>query len=292
MRIVTVKGEFYAPTLSAQLNINNVLLTDMGEMTSPITLPGTAHNLALVENSQREDAYYKPLSDLDVILIDGLVHQKCNLGIHSANEEDGISCTLYLDTGGFYSRINDMKLSGLNWPILKCPNFDTSTLDDRRQWLIDIMEYQYNNQSSDYPFGIVPVETSKNCSYNNENGATIDNEFLALNQLAEYATIIEGNESIHVCRIEHLRGSASISIKVDSNNIIIEKGYGITPFLKLDYILNFIFSELGYEYDKSKMSAYIQDYYDKILLYNNVADAIYSGKLTYSQLFPDITIIS
>jgi hypothetical protein len=75
----------------------------------------------------------------------------------------------------------------------------------------------------------------------------------------------------------------------DSDILITEPvGYGVTPFLKLNYVLKEIFRYLGYELQPSFFST--NPDYNKMVVLNNTADAILKGTIDYSQLLPDTTI--
>ena len=151
MRIISNNIDFDLPTgFAAEFTRNNVMLTDAGEQTAPITLPGTPKNLKLVQNSDRLDNYYKPLTDLTVTVIDGLMNRQCNMGIHTANEVDGISCTLYFDSGDFYSVTYNKKLASLPWVIIKpslninnplyLENNTLDTPENRVKWCINLLK--------------------------------------------------------------------------------------------------------------------------------------------------------
>lgn len=184
MQIISNNIDFELPTdFAAELTRNNVMLTDAGEQTSPITLPGVPNNLKLVQNSDRLDNYYKPLSDLTVTVIDGLMNRQCNMGIHSANEVDGISCTLYFETGSFYSKVAEKKLASLPWKIIKPslnPTYPThlennapDTLENRVKWCINKLKYQYTHKTSEDWFKIFPVLTTQEYTWKFNRIATI-----------------------------------------------------------------------------------------------------------------------
>jgi hypothetical protein len=64
----------------------------------------------------------------------------------------------------------------------------------------------------------------------------------------------------------------------------------MTPFLKLRYVIDFLFESFGYTTNMTALSAFSFRYANKTLLINNVADAIYGGILNCKQLVPDVTI--
>jgi hypothetical protein len=64
-------------------------------------------------------------------------------------------------------------------------------------------------------------------------------------------------------------------------------GHNITPFLKLDYVLNQIFTFFGYTLDTSLLQA--NPHYSDLTVLNNCADAIVTGTLLFSNLVPTCT---
>jgi hypothetical protein len=305
MRIQTSTGiDFDLPTgFAAELSRYNVLLSDAGEQTAPITLPGTPKNLQMVGYSDRIDNVYKPLTDLDVTVIDGLFHRQCNLGIHTANAVDGISCTIYLDSGEFYSKVGSTRMQWLSWPEWKSPSFDTQTLAQRVQYLIDLFKAEYDTPTDSSIYGITPVQTSQTFKWrvNKRDAAnavysdTIE-EVFNLNDFEKYQAdyfqfIVEDPNELGYTdkRINKFAGEFTQTQIVDSADTNISLGYGMTPFLKINYVLETIFEHFGFTLDKQTLISHIGTY-EKICVLNNVADAIYSGILKFKQLVPDVTI--
>jgi hypothetical protein len=295
MRIISNGIDFDLPTgFAAELSRYNVLLSDAGEQTAPITLPGTPKNLKLVGYSDRMDNVYKPLTDLDVTVIDGLFHRQCNLGIHTANAVDGISCTIYLGTGEFYSKVGNTRLNWLGWPVWKSPSFDTQTLAQNVQYLINILKAEYNTATTTSIFGIRPVVTTQEYTWimnvKLPNGSAPDKEvpgLLVLNGFEKNQVELDLNGSEYIERFE---GEFNQRMLINEATVPLTLGYGMTPFLKLRYVLEFILGEFGYTFDMSDLTDLSPNFRDKTLLINNVADAIYSGILNIKQLVPDVTI--
>ncbi len=297
MIIQTETGvHFDLPTeLEMELTRYNVLLCDIGEQTAPITLPGSPHNLKLIGYSNRIDSLLKPLTDLTVLVSDGLFVRWCNMGIHTANEEEGISCTLYFESGDFYSVVGNTRLIWLVWPIIKHPIFDTVSLEIRKTYLIDLLKAEYNTPSVDSKFGIAAVGTTQSFTWRvnkKDSSGTITSvditEAFILNDFEKY----QYDYQVPVFTLELVNRFAGefqqVQI-VDSATVNIARGYGMTPFLKLSYVLQFIFERFGYGFDKQSVIGCISQF-DKICMLNNVADAIYSGILNFKQLLPDVTI--
>lgn len=301
MRIQTTEGkDFQLPAgFAAEYNLYNVLLCDAGEQTAPLTLPGIPENLELVGWSNRIDNEYKPFTDLKVLVSDGLMARWCNMGIHSATRKEGISCTLYFAIAEFYSRAGTRKLASLAWPTYMSPTYTSQTLTQRVQYLINLLKAQYSSPTDSAIFGVRPVATTKECTWKfskhvrtGEVGTyVVENVkgLLILNGFEKWQSSIDfkSEETKNLTVFEGEFPQIQIENDVD---IPLTLGYGMTPFLKLRYVLEFIFSSFGYTVDMSRVTD-ITDYYQhRIFLLNNVADAIYGGKLEVKQLVPDVTI--
>jgi hypothetical protein len=167
MRIISKDNiDFVLPAgFAAELTKYNVLLSTAGEQTQPITLPPDPVNMKLIGYSNRLDAYYKPLTDLEVLVSDGLFHRWCNMGIHSADDEDGISCTLYFASGQFYSLMAGKKLASLAWPTIKSPTYAADSLTQRVQYLIDLLKSEYQTPTTNALFNVTAVLSSQEYTY-------------------------------------------------------------------------------------------------------------------------------
>jgi len=291
MRIITEKGEFESVP-EAELSRYNLLLSAAGDQTAPMTIPGTPNNLKLIGWSDRADAYYKPLTNISVTVIDSLIIRRCNLGVITADETNGISCTLYFEAGSFYSLIEDNKLNALSWPKIKHADFDAVDLTTRVQYIIGLMKDQYLNNLDSVDFRVIPFPTTQSYTWYERYPYITDtyDGLLVLNNFynGKYFDTLKFDDN-HNHTLKLFQGEFEQIIKENDAPVTLSLGYGMTPFLKLKYVLEFLFSEYGYSMDASELETVITKYPDIVVL-NNVADAICGGILDYSQLVPDMTI--
>jgi len=306
MRIISNGIDFDLPSdFAVELTKYNEMLSDAGEQTAPVTIPDSPKNLKLCGYANRLDGYYKPMSDIDVMAVDGISSRLANLSINNPDVSAGINCTLYFGIANFYSRIKNKNLIGLNWGEVKHPNYATVSDEMRVNYLVALLKEIYETPANDgnNRFGVVPVLTSqeftwrKNVLQSNETSYAIEDVpgLLILNGFEQHQTIIpQALDDYYVA--ERFEGEFDQVMIQDSAVISIGKGYGMTPFLKLRYILQTIFGQYGYEVDLSEIDNYLlattenTTSLNNFLLLNNVADAIYGGKLEIKQLLPDIKI--
>lgn len=288
MRIIAKEGEFILPSdFQIATKKTNVFLSKAGEQTQPLTLPAVPENLKLIGMSQRIDSFYKPLSNVSVIVEDGLNSLPANLGIHFV-DKSGISATLYFGTAEFYSVVDERMLNSIPWPMVSAPA--GGDLDDAVNYIID---YIKANKGGD-EFRVCPVATTEKTTFRitknqwtNPQVLDVESIFI-LNWHEQYQTALDlysGQDILSTFQGEYYQQIIS------NNNVInVGLGYGITPFLKLSYVLKHVFQAYGYDFnDRSIEDEFQNDYVDMIIL-NNVADAIYGGQLRYAQLLPDMKI--
>lgn len=281
MRIISADGEFNMPDeFKTQLVKTNVFITDDAELSNTITLPPTQNNLRLIYYSNRLDNKYKPVSDIDVIVIDGIDVTKCLLNVINSDEEDGIQCTLYFSSSQFYSRTDGVKLSSLTWPTVKSPNYASETLSQRVSWLVDLLTEEFKNPSSDY-FFVAPLKTAETFQYS--VGGAVETRNFYLNGFHRWNILdFSGDPGIE---LNVLEGSSSHVLVIDGANVSVTKGYGMTVFLKLQYVLEHIFETYGYSLVNN-----FRPTWQITCVINTVADAIYAGVLKFGQLLPETTI--
>lgn len=286
MRIIAAAGEFDLPlNFETQITKYNVMLTSVGDQSNPITLPSTANNLKLVGYSNRLDAAYKPISDIAITFINEINVRPANLGVHTADEVDGISCTLYIGTGDFYSKVGNTRLTWLAWPTVKSPNYVNESDEERVDYLISLLKNQFTNPIADANFKVEPVATSLEVEWYDEGVSR--KRPLVLNGFEDYYWSLpaSGTVDINIFHGEYVHQS------LESSDVIsYGKGYGMTPFLKLEYVLRFIFEKFGYTFDGSEINVLSERILKDTVILNNVADAIYTGVLKYKQLLPDMLI--
>ena len=143
---INYNGENFdlAPNFSVTMLLTNPLISTRGEQTPAFTLPASDKNLRMTGYSNRIDNLYKPLTDIRVLVTDGMFCRWCNMSFNSIpNKRDGINVTLYLGTGEFYSLMSDKMLSSLPWPVIVLK--DDPRLSYKVDYLIDLLKAQYDN---------------------------------------------------------------------------------------------------------------------------------------------------
>ena len=289
MRILTANGEFNLPVdFAAELSLYNIMLTDTGNQTLPVTLPPSPNNLRLIGYSHRIDSTFKPLKDIPVVVQEGISSSSANMGINSVDNEEGISCTLYLGTGEFYSLINKRMLQSLSWPEIKSPAYSTESLSQRVLYLVNLLKGEYLTPTPDCNFKIAPLATDKKVT--EKRNTTNYTGLLILNAFENDTSNTLNFNGTTEDYLDKFKGERYQIFVEDGANITCTYGYGMTPFLKLKFVIEFIFSEFGYAVDTFNLEYEMTNYATDICIENNIVDAIYTGILKFKQIVPDVTV--
>lgn len=298
MRIITTKGEFDMPRFpDVRHTIYNLMLSSAGEQTAPLTLPSSDNNLFLLDYPDRADNIYKPMQEIDVVVQSGLISRRANMVINDVDISEGISVTIYLSAGDFYSRIQGIKLSSLNWPAVKSPTYEADTPLQRVTYLINLLKQELNAPGTSTQFRVVPVITSSEATYKvYRQKADLSWEYkditrkVELNGYEKYQHPLDFSGSGYDT-LDTLEGEFTHTHVNNGVSVAIARGYGMTPFLRISYVLQHIFNHFGYTVDFETIAGELgYDTFAPASLVNTVADAIYSGLLNYSQLVPSCDV--
>lgn len=294
MKIETSRGCFDLPeNFQIELSLVSQILTDEGDKSLPVTFPPTDHNLMLVYFSHRVDAKYKPIKRLLAGLTIDAWNSQCEIVIHNVNQEDGIECSLYINRGHFYARAEGIMMQNLGMPVVSSPNYETNTEEQNAQYLIELLKYIHQTPSASTELAIAPIITSEQIKevfgHPNSPRMNYKERTLILNGFSENSTpvIIYNNEHIYYM----LEFEAEYTRKIIIDNAVLDAhpGYGMTPFLKLFYVLDFLFDKFDYTFNNQNVRSEVEAN-TSIVILNNVVDAIYTGKLDYNQLLPPVTV--
>lgn len=295
MRIISKNGEFQLPVgFSAEITSYNQVFNDQGEQSIPVDLPATHHNLLLLGFPNRVDSFFKPIDSLQVDVVDGVFMRPARMSVHSANEQDGISCTLYFREAAFYALIDDMTMQDITLDVIQGVG---ATLEDKVNYLITVLKNEYINQTSNL-FSVFPVQTNHQVKRdfiyvdpNNSDQVPYSETFnLVLNGFETARAYPFNNQNDKIVFLNAFMGESVQVITEGSDLIEISKGYGMTAFLDLFYLMQKMFTQLGYSFDDTALRVAICGATGKIAILNNVADAIYDGKLDLNQLIPAISM--
>lgn len=257
-----------------ELSRTNPFLTDEGSQSIPLTLPASDHNLNLLGFLYRTTSSKRPKKKIQAIVADGASWMRGTLYIEQANKLDGIECTFYTSEGQLYEKIKDYKLRDLDWPTMigvgqdyagKAISWMNKFLKIIQGEAAQPEEYFICNVWSESEFY---VGDPKQGDHFMLNELSSKNNVLSFYAMEEQKYYEEDND--------------------DATEITAPVGFGITPFLRLGYVLRHMFDYFGYILDVNMFDT--NESLKRIILLNNVADAIVDGNIYLKQLLPNVSV--
>ena len=266
LTIKTQKGIYDVPTdFQMEVEITSPIYTDKGSQTLASTLPATKRNLYLADYIHRVDIVNAPGKDIMAIIADGIYRRTGKQNITSASKESGIVANFGFDESLMYEAWNNVSLKKLpDLPTYKPEGGITALMNH----LSDVMRY---NVSADYY--VFPIQVK-----NESSGDVVYPEFVNPILRAE-----NGNYDLKKnARTEKIVISGTL---VD---VKLPAGYGISPFIRVSKILELIFSAYGFKLVENPFDTHYQ--LKKMVVLNNVADAIVQGQIVYKNMMPDCSV--
>jgi hypothetical protein len=263
---------------SIEMEELNPFFSEVGAQSLPMQLPFTPHNLSLLGRPERMAHTIKLDNEHEAVIRHGMFQKNGKLVIFSADKENGIDATFYMNDGEFYTKIKDVHLNYINFdnplynPDYNPDPFTGTAAEKAAQWMQRFEAVQRGEIQA--PYAIFPVCTNVEEKTDDNNNKY--NEYELLNEPDIDSTLDDTP-----CP---LLGYEERTIK----EVDCPVGYGITPFLYLNFFLRCLFAHFGYHLNESFFDT--NPDLSKIVLLNNNADTICSGKLDYRQLLPDCSV--
>lgn len=271
--ISTEKGDYQlSKDFKITIDFVSPIYSAKGSQTVPATLPPTSRNLAFANYMNRMDIDEKPKNDVRVTVSDGEFVRSGKQNITSASDTEGIVSNIGFDEGEMYSMWNAVKLKD----IKTLPVYRPDNGVDELIWHLNQVAH---GGGDDVPYAIFTtlVVDDKNTSMDGGEKEIHYPEYLNPYVATGYSFALMTKEYT----LKVLDEGEVLDVKVP-------KGYGITPFLKVYWILDKIFDYYGYTLVENPFAVHHQ--LKTMVVLNNVADAIVTGKLDYVDMMPDCTI--
>ncbi len=265
MEIIVNGQHLDIPTdFAIELEETNPFFSDKGSQSLPITLPFTPRNLKILDNPHRLARTNKLQSEVSAMIRAGVIQKDGRLVVFSASKTDGISATFYLKEGDLYTQIKDVHMNQLNFGGTRDP-YSGNEAEKATAWMKHFEQVQRGEIATNY--AVFPVCTKVNTD-------TIPITYELLNE----------PDSTSSARPYPLLGYTERTV----DGVVCPVGYGVTPFLRFNYVLRTLFAHFGYALQESIFDT--DPALSKIVLLNNNADSICGGKLNYQQLMPECNV--
>ena len=265
LRISNNSGTFDLPKdFNAEIEDSSPIYNERGSQSIAATIPGTKNNLRLNNDIHRTDIDSGPVADERVIVADGVYHRIGKMNTVKASKKEGITFNIGFGESELYSIWNAISLQSLS-----LPTFAPGSVNE----LCTYMNEVFTRKHPESPFAIFPISATCNRKEENESYTEYHDY---LNKLETYLTLD------WKARVE------KFIINGEVVDVSLPAGYGVTPFLKVSYILEAIFSSYGYTVIENPFSAHHQ--LQGLVVLNNAADCCVKGEVKYADLMPDCTI--
>ncbi|WP_278586117.1 hypothetical protein [Segatella oris] len=294
MRIINLKhGEDYnlRPDTQIQVERTNPFFNDFGEQTTPLELPASERNRRLLGFPDTFGRREKMKAE-DVAIQDGEYFAQCRQILLSAQYKGSISTSFYINDGSFYSRIQKVKLKD----IFKDEFIPGVNTVEQGIAFCRSLRDNKNEQYTIFPV-LLTDDSGVNLGFNykflNAYGKDTglkskakwmwkDGKMSYVNYTTVPAFLPDINDSDcdfynAIQRTEY----------VNEVPITLAPGYYISPFIRVNYLLQRIFAYFGYTLQSNFFTQ--TEPFTKMVVINNVIDVLVNGKIRLSDLVPDGT---
>jgi len=294
MRIINLKhGEDYnlRPDTQIQVERTNPFFNDFGEQTTPLELPTSERNRRLLGFPDTFGRCEKMKAE-DVAIQDGEYFAQCRQILLSAQYKGSISTSFYINDGSFYSRIQKVKLKD----IFKDEFIPGVNTVEQGIAFCRSLRDNKNEQYTIFPVLLTDdsgVKLGFNYKFLNAYGKDTglkskakwmwkDGKMSYVNYTTVSAFLPDINDSDcdfynAIQRTEY----------VNEVPITLAPGYYISPFIRVNYLLQRIFAYFGYTLQSNFFTQ--TEPFTKMVVINNVIDVLVNGKIRLSDLVPDGT---
>lgn len=294
MRITNLeKGEDYnlRPDTQIQVERTNPFFNDFGEQTTPLELPASERNRRILGFPDSFGRRVK-MEAADVAIQDGEYFAQCRQMVLSAQYRGSISTAFYINDGSFYSRIQKVKLKD----IFKDEFIPGVNTVEQGIAFCRSLRDNKNEQYTIFPV-LLTDDSGVNLGFNykflNAYGKDTglkskakwmwkDGKMSYVNYTTVSAFLPDINDSDcdfynAIQRTEY----------VNEVPITLAPGYYISPFIRVNYLLQRIFAYFGYTLQSNFFTQ--TEPFTKMVVINNVIDVLVNGKIRLSDLVPDGT---
>ena len=250
--------------LSLQIEEKSPVMNERGSQSLPATVPSTARNLLITGFPHRLDGVEAPMGDdRSCVVSDGVYHRRGIINLVSASRREGITFNIGFDNSEAYEAWKKRRLNELTLPMVGDGSVAT---------LKGLLQAAYSNGGGD-DFAVFPVAVERE-------------EVTTGNTKTTYWGMLN--------RVEN--GVLAFPTEQDQpvdgtmTHVSLPDGYGVTGFLYVWRVLELAFGDLGYEIEVNPFKGTAAGDLSQVVVLNNVADAICTGWLKYSDLLPDCEV--
>lgn len=294
MRIINLKhGEDYnlRPDTQIQVERTNPFFNDFGEQTTPLELPASERNRRLLGFPDTFGRCEKMKAE-DVAIQDGEYFAQCRQILLSAQYKGSISTSFYINDGSFYSRIQKVKLKD----IFKDEFIPGVNTVEQGIAFCRSLRDNKNEQYTIFPV-LLTDDSGVNLGFNykflnaygKDTGLKSKSKWMWKDgkmSYVNYTTVSAFLPDINDSDCDFYNAIQRTEY-VNEVPITLAPGYYISPFIRVNYLLQRIFAYFGYTLQSNFFTQ--TEPFTKMVVINNVIDVLVNGKIRLSDLVPDGT---
>ncbi|MFA7123986.1 MAG: hypothetical protein WC212_08105, partial [Candidatus Delongbacteria bacterium] len=259
------------PDTQLDIERTNPFFNEYGEQSLPVSLPDTFENRIIINNPQLAGHKIKQIQRM-VSICDNEYLMQSNMAILSAQENDAISASFYMNEGSFYSKMPATQLSKI-FGSETIPGI--TTIENALAFCKSLLT-QNDERLTIFPIAIDAEESDTKTWINRlesmDSQGVIQNESMPLNTLT-------GTPGFY--------NSFNRSTTVNEKSVTVPAGFYISPFIKATYLLKRIFSYFGYTIEDSMILS--EEPFSKMVFLNQTMDTIVNGRICFSDIVPTCT---
>ncbi|MBN9301625.1 MULTISPECIES: hypothetical protein [Dysgonomonas] len=256
---------------SLEINITSPIFNNIGSKSVTTSIPRTPNNSRLLGYASRLDIDAKPISKIPVIVYDSTYMRRGMMYLSSAyNTTKGYGVTIAFAEGVMYEEMKSVKLTALS---------GLPVIEKNYQQMKEYMDNLFIDDDLDSELTLFTITLKDETYPNPESSSSADLvNITRLNDVDPETT----NTLYWPYTINIVQNNALVPVDVPG-------GYGVTPFVRVWYVIDRIFNHFGYKIGTNPFKEHYQ--LRRLCVLNNVADALVLNKIDYSQLLPDVTVI-
>lgn len=265
LKIETNRGALdLSSDLSLQIEEKSPVMNERGSQSLPVTLPPTVRNLLLTGFAHRLDCATLPMGgDRSCTVSDGVYWRRGILNLVSASRKGGITLNVGFDNSVAYEAWKKRKLNEVTNVFIG---------DGTVATLKELMQEAYTaGDGGDYAVFPIAVEREE-----------ITDNNVTTTYLGVLNRVDNGSLAFPTSQVQPVGGVMT--------TVTLPEGYGVTPFLYVWRVLELAFADLGYTIESNPFKGSAAGDLAKVVVLNNVADAICKGVLKYSDILPDCEV--
>lgn len=266
LKIETSKGVLdLGGELTLQVEEKSPVMNERGSQSLPLTVPATARNMLIMGFPHRLDGVEAPMGDdKSCTVSDGVYHRRGVLNLVSASRREGITFNVGFDNSEAYEAWKKRKLNELSLPVIGSGDVEG---------LAGLLQDAYDNGGGD-DLAVFPVAVARE----EISTGNVNTVYWGLLNRVEDGSLVWRART----QEQPVDGTAM--------NVSLPAGYGVTGFLYVWRVLELAFGDLGYEIESNPFKGPDAGDLAQLVVLNNVADAICTGYLNYSDLMPDCEV--